>query len=146
MNSEERARPGFWQLLGNCYGTATDQANGRRLNLWSVAWGLSIVAASWLLTSFELPMVLTVIIVAAPNVVMAMTLRIYMQYLEMADELLQRIQIEGLAIGFGISWLGALAYLVANVAGAPELSMTLVVLLLTAAWMAGNIIAIRRYL
>ena len=68
-----------------------------------------------------------------------------MRFLRMTDELQRRIQIEGLAVGFGVGWIFAIGYLVMQSAGAPALPVTAMILVMTGGWIVGNLLAIRHY-
>jgi hypothetical protein len=57
----------------------------------------------------------------------------------------RRIQLEGLAFGFGGGWFFAIGYQVLERAGAPELTAPAVIVAMTGAWGVGQILAIRRY-
>jgi hypothetical protein len=141
----ESSKLGFWQIVSACYGTATDRKNSRRTTQFSIIWAASIIVATWVVKFLDLPAALVWVIALAPNLAALLTLSAYMKYLRMADELQRRIQLEGLAIGFGVGWFFAIGYLVAQAAGAPELPLTAMILVLTAGLVLGNVIAIRNY-
>ena len=74
-----------------------------------------------------------------------MALKSYLTFLRMTDELQRRVQIEGLAIGFGTGYAIAIGYLVAEAAGAPPLGLHFLILFMTAGWLIGNFTAMKRY-
>lgn len=142
--SEEK--PSIWHYLGAGGGdTATDRANNKTLSICSMIWAASIIAASAVLTSVDLPNPLKWVIALAPNLIAFITLRAYLRFLRMTDEMQRRVQIEGLAIGFGTGYAFAIGYLIAEAAGAPPLEVSFLVLIMTAGWLLGNIFAMRRY-
>lgn len=48
-------KPSIWHTLGVGGGaTPTDLKNNKQLSLWSIAWALTVVAASALLTELDL--------------------------------------------------------------------------------------------
>ena len=63
----------------------------------------------------------------------------------MADELIQKIQMEGLAVGFGVGVIFTLAYQTLEYVGAPKVELNDVLLVLIVGWMLGQIIAAWRY-
>lgn len=48
-------------------------------------------------------------------------------------------------MGFGAGYLFAIGYLVAEAAGAPPLDVTFIILVMTAGWLIGNVVAMRHY-
>lgn len=150
MTEPERnspGRPGFWNLfrMYDCE-TPVDRRNNRRFTIWCLAWAGTIITATWIIESFDnLPTAATWTIATLPNVFAFLALVSYLRFLRMTDELQRRIQIEGLAVGFGVGWIFAIGYLVMQSAGAPELPVTAMILIMTGGWIAGNLLAIRHY-
>ncbi|MEM1436579.1 MAG: hypothetical protein AAGG11_21190 [Pseudomonadota bacterium] len=134
----------FWSRLSG-EGTATDRANTQLLNRWSLAWALLIVAAAWTLRYVAMPAPAQWAVALAPNLIALVVLQRYLRFLRMTDELLRRIHLEGLAVGFGTSYIFAIGYLIAQGAGAPPLNLTFFILAMTTAWLVGNITAMKRY-
>ncbi len=69
----------------------------------------------------------------------------YRRYLIEADELARRIQLEGLAFGFGVGLLIALSYELFDLAGAPSMSAATVGTVLIVSYIVGVIGATLRY-
>ena len=105
----------------------------------------SIIGATWLIETFDLTGALAWSIGLAPNALAIVALIAYLKFLRMTDELQRRIQLEGLAIGFGATWIFGIGYLVLQSAGAPELPLTTLILVMTGGWIFGNYRAVRRY-
>ena len=80
----------------------------------------------------------------APNVLGITLLFSYLHMLREMDELVRRIQLEGLALGFGVGVIFATGYQLLERAGAPEWGNEPVVIMMIA-WIVGQLIAIRRY-
>ena len=136
----------IWYYLGaGGAETPADRANNKRLSLWSMVWAFAIIAATAVVAGTELPAALSWSIVLAPNLVALMTMRSYLTFLRMTDEMQRRVQIEGLAVGFGTGWGFTIGYVVAEAAGAPPLNLSVLVLIMTGGWLTGNWIAMRRY-
>ena len=140
-------RPGFWRVFGMYNNqTPVDQRNSQRFTMWCLAWAAAIIAATWIIKGIDtLPATAAWIIATAPNLLAFAALVSYMRFLRMTDEMQRRIQIEGLAVGFGVGWIFAIGYLVMQSAGAPELPVTAMILVMTGGWIAGNLLAIRHY-
>jgi len=143
----DHGRPTFWQVLCFRSGTEVDQANNKQFTLWCIAWALAIVGATSLITFLEdLPKSLAWLIALAPNALALLALLSYLRLLRMTDELQRKIHIEGLAMGFGAGWMFALGYMALESVGAPQMSLTGMIMVLTAGWMVGTFMAVRRYL
>ncbi len=143
---DQPERTSFWQMLCFGYGTAVDRRNNRRFMRWCIAWALAIIGATWIVETYDnLPTIASWIIAISPNAFALGALVSYMRYLRMADELQRKIQIEGLAVGFGVGWIFAIGYLVVQSAGAPELPVTAIILVMTGGWILGNVLALRHY-
>ena len=139
-------KPSIWHHLGVGGGaTPTDLENNKQLSLWSIAWALTVVAASALLTKLDLALPLQGLLVLTPSVVAIFVLRAYLKFLRMTDEMQRRIQIEGLAVGFGVGYAFGIAYLVAEAAGAPPLNLAVLIAVMTLGWLGGNFFAVKRY-
>jgi hypothetical protein len=139
-------KPSIWHTLGVGGGaTPTDLKNNKQLSLWSIAWALTVVAASALLTELDLALPLQGLLVLSPSVVAVFVLRAYLKFLRMTDEMQRRIQIEGLAVGFGVGYAFGIAYLVAEAAGAPPLNLAVLIAVMTLGWLGGNFFAVKRY-
>ncbi len=136
----------LWQKLAMGCGTDTDRRNNLRFTMWSIAWALALISATWIVNFFEgLPAALAWLIALSPNVFAIGALIAYMRFLRMTDELQRRIQIEGLAIGFGTGWIFAIGYLVLQSVGAPDLPVTAMILVMTGGWILGTLLATRHY-
>lgn len=143
---QEETGTSIWRALCGTAGTKTDRANNKRFSIWCIAWAIAIVAATWVLKNLEgLPASLAWIIALAPNLLALGALVSYLRLLRMADEMQRKIHVEGLAVGFGTGWIFALGYLALEAAGAPELSVTTMVLVMTGGWMLGTVLATRHY-
>ncbi len=143
MNSN---KPSIWHFLGAGGGdTPTDIKNNKSLTAWSLIWAAAIIGASAIVTNLELDPTLHWSIALVPNVAAFFTLRCYLKFLRMTDEMQRRVQIEGLAIGFGTGYAFTIGYLVAEAAGAPPMNMAALVLVMTIGWLGGNLFAVRRY-
>jgi hypothetical protein len=69
----------------------------------------------------------------------------YMHFLRNADELLQKIQMQGLAMGFGAGVVFVTGYQLLEAAGASEMQTDHLLVLMMFSWMAGQIHGAWRY-
>lgn len=69
----------------------------------------------------------------------------YLRLLRMTDEMQRKIHVEGLAVGFGTGWIFAIGYLALEAAGAPELPVVTMIMVMTVGWMVGTFLAVRHY-
>ena len=136
----------IWEIICSSSGTATDRRNQMRFVGWCLAWAITFVAGTWLLKSeYEFSPSARWAIALIPNAIGVMTVLSYMKFLRMADELMQKIQMKGLAFGFGAGVIFALGYQIMEHAGAPQAGINDALLVLTIGWMLGQIIATWRY-
>lgn len=145
MSHEER-RSSLWRALCGMTGTETDRVNNKRFTVWCLAWAIAIVTVTWLIKNIDgLPAPLAWGLALAPNILALGALVAYMRLLRMTDEMQRKIHVEGLAVGFGTGWIFALGYMALEAAGAPELSVVTMVLVMTGGWMLGTYLAVRHY-
>lgn len=89
-----------------------------------VAWAICFVGAARLIRSGSLPEGATPWLVAIlPTVAGLLALGAYQRWLRATDELLRMIQLQALAIGFGVTWLAISGYPLFVHLGAPALDI-----------------------
>lgn len=146
MKDSEKDRLSAWERITVGVGTAADRRNNRRFTVWCIAWAAALIGATWIVEFYDSVVgPIAWLVALSPNIVAIGALVAYLRFLRMADEMQRRIQIEGLAIGFGTGWIFAIGYLVLQTAGAPAIPLTTIILVMTAGWIVGNIIAVRHY-
>ncbi len=146
MTESETKPTGIWQMIKNCSGTELDRRNQYRFTAWSLAWALTYVAASWTLKSDrELAAPLTWALVAVPTLLSIVAVFAYLRFLRMADELLRKIQLDGLATGFAAGLVYIIGYQLLEAVGASPLQSDNVVLVMVFGWMLGQFIGMWRY-
>ena len=97
-----------------------DRQNQIRMLVWCFAWMAAVLTASLLLRSELVPsgaMALTVALV--PSALGVATVWNFKKFLNEADELLRKIQLEALALGFAGGIVVAMGYRLLERAGAP---------------------------
>ena len=146
MTESETKPTGIWQMIKNCSGTELDRRNQYRFTAWSFAWALTYVAASWTLKSDrELATPLTWALVAVPTLLSIVAVFAYLRFLRMADELLRKIQLDGLATGFAAGLVYIIGYQLLEAVGASPLQSDNVVLVMVFGWMLGQFVGMWRY-
>ena len=140
-------KPGsWWQAIKSCSGTEIDRRNQNRFAAWTFVWAASYIASSWILKAeMDLATPLVWILVAIPNLLSVVLVLSYLRFLRMADELLRKIQLEGLALGFGAGVLVTAGYQLLEAAGAPQLESDHIIVVMVFCWTAGQLSGIWRY-
>jgi hypothetical protein len=105
------------------FGTATVLLAESIIDKGPLAWALAITATILALGS----------------------VRAYMVFLRSADELLRRIQLEGLALGFGAGAVFMLSYRLFERLGAMKLDISDAWIVMAIFWALGQYIGMRRY-
>ena len=143
---DDAPRKSLWDTIKACSGTELDRRNPYRFTAWTFAWTLSYVAASWVLKAdLDLATPLVWLLAAAPNVIAVVAVFAYLRFLRMADELMRRIQLEGLAIGFGCGVFFAAGYPLFERAGAPPVDSNDLLMVMMLGWVGGQLYSMGRY-
>ncbi len=146
MNSKKTEQQSLWSMIKCGSGTAQDRRNQYRFTAWMLAWAISLVAATWALKSeFDFSHPLDWFIAIVPTTFGIAGLFAYLRFLREADEMIRRIQLEGLAIGFGVGVLFIMGYLLLERVGAPAINSHDTVAIMMLAWVFGQLMAMRRY-
>lgn len=96
------------RFVAGCQGmTSRDRRNSRITNWWLVGWMVSFLATSLAFKGEHLsPGPLAWLAVGACTVLGLVVVHYYLRFIREADELLRKIQLEALAIGFGAAFIG----------------------------------------
>ena len=147
IHSSDTGRRSWWEMVKSCSGTEIDRRNQYWFVAWLLAWAVSFVVANWALQADQgLTGPVVWLVAIAPNVFGIAGLFAYLRFLRMADELLRKIQLEGLAIGFGAGVVFAMGYQLLERAGAPQLQVSDPVGVMMVGWAVGQLLAMRRYM
>ncbi|HEX7707419.1 MAG TPA: hypothetical protein VF701_13265 [Thermoanaerobaculia bacterium] len=95
---------------GICSATAQDRHNQRQVTIWAAAWALSYVVVTFATKREWLTSGMAVAAALGTAVLGVATLLAYRRFLLHADELQRKIELEALAIAFGIGIVGGLTY------------------------------------
>jgi hypothetical protein len=112
---------------------------------WSMVWAVTFIAATWFSQAAGLGSGTRWLIAAVPASLSVAVLLAYLRFLRQADELVRRVQLEGLAVGFGAGMLLAVGYPLFAAAGAPPLDVRAAAAAMLLAWSVGQFTASARY-
>ncbi len=133
-------------LFSRCAGPKRDRYNQRRIILWSFLWGSSFVAVTQAIRREWLPLGVSLAGVAVTALLGVATLLAHHRYLQEADELRRKIEMEALALAFGVGVVGGLTYWQLVVSGAaPATGFSYVFVAMILAHPVGVLIGHRRY-
>jgi hypothetical protein len=138
-------RKSWWEIVKACSGTAADRRNQYWFLGWMSAWAVSFVAGAWALKWHGLQGVAAWLVAVVPAVFSVGALLAYLRFLKMADELIRQMQLEGLALGFGVGVVFAMGYQLLEYAGAPQFQLSDLAGVMMIAWAGGQLLAMRRY-
>ena len=126
--------------------TPQDTRNLQFFSGWCLVTALTFIAATILIgEGFIEPGPLAWAITATAIFFSAMAVRAYVVFMRHADELLRKIQLEGLALGFGAGVIFMLGYRLLERLGAPKLDIADGVLPMMIFWTIGQYLGYRRY-
>ncbi|MFN7943001.1 MAG: hypothetical protein U0X73_15530 [Thermoanaerobaculia bacterium] len=126
--------------------TARDRRHQHRYLLASLVFALAYVAAAAALRwRAALPAPVPWALVGLATACAGLAIARCLAFLRAADELLRRIQMEGLAMGFAAGVAVAMLYPLFARLGAPPLDASVVPLVMFAAWTIGSWLGMRRY-
>jgi hypothetical protein len=126
--------------------TARDAKNERHFTLWMLGAALAYVGAT---AAFRwrgsIPETLPWLLAAAAWLLAIQTVWSYLTFLRAADELLRKIQVEALALGFGSGAVVSLLYPLLERLGAPHFGAEAAGVVMMLSWSAGTLLGTRRY-
>jgi hypothetical protein len=150
MNSSKTNRTGkvtWWQAALMLRGqTAVDQRNLIVFTAWCFIWAVCFCAVTFALRSLpELQQPFTWMLALIPIVVGVVTVRAFLRFLREADEFTRKVQLEGIAWGFGAGHLFCVGYFFLEMFGAPRMPMIIGIVPLTLGWAVGSALVAARY-
>jgi hypothetical protein len=125
--------------------TARDADNLRRFNVACLAWAIMFAGGTLAIGRFGLTGVTGWAIAVATLLLGAVSMRLYVRFLREADELLRKIHVEALALGFGSAIVFMLFWRQCERLGAPKLDVVDPVLVMVLFWAAGQWLGLRRF-
>lgn len=139
---------GAWRRFLTVCGSAGSQDQRRqvRFALLCLGWALSFVAAVWLLRGDrDLPTALMALAIAFPTAVGVAAVTAYLNFLRNTDEMLRKIQLEALAIAFGVYALLSMTYPLLEAAGLLVLEVGDLFAAVLFVWGGAQLYGARRY-
>lgn len=132
--------------LGRTHVYLNSPGDSYQLLGWTLAWAIAFVGASSFLRSDPaIGAGAGWVVALIPNFLALVVVIVYLRFLRDADELVRRIQLEGLAFGFGVGVIFSMGYQLLERAGAPELSFSDMAAIMMFAFVVGVVRANRRY-
>lgn len=126
--------------------TPRDTRALRTFTIWCLASAVMFVGVTFLIKKDVVPNGPLAWGLAIANFIVAfLAARSYLVFLRGADELLRRIQLEGLALGFGAGAVFMLSYRIFERLGAPKLDSADPYVVMAIFWAIGQYIGMRRY-
>jgi hypothetical protein len=146
-NSAGTDRATWWEAALMIRGqTEADQRNIRAIWIWSFVWAISFSAVMIALESLpQLRGLFAWLLATIPIVVSVLLLGALLRFLREADEFMRKVQLEGIAMGYGAGSIFCMGYFTLEQVGAPELSMIFALLPLTFGWAVGSFLVAYRY-
>jgi len=130
-------------LLG-CDMTPADRRKIWRFNALAFVWMAAFVAGSFVARRGEQPL-LGWALAALTALLGIAVVAFYVRFLRSADELLRKIQLEALALAFGVGIIFMVTYRLCERLGAPSLDIADPMIVMVITWVVGQLIGARRY-
>lgn len=139
----EPTRTSLWR---SCHSTDRDRRNQRRLIAWGLAWAASWTGAALARDNGWIePGVAGVVIALSALLGLGMLLS-YRRFLSQADELRRKIELDALALAFGVGLVAGMTYwLLEEVGVVADAELVYVLLGMVAAHSLGIFAGYRRY-
>jgi len=143
--NEEIKRPLLARLCGDM--TESDRRNLNRANIWLALWLVSFAGSTFLIKGGGAAGSGPAgwIVAAMPIAVGLGAMLAYGRYLRQADELQRRIQLQALALGFGVAFFFGFGYRLLEKVGAPVADISDVSIVMTFFYFVGLWIGRKRY-
>jgi hypothetical protein len=143
MAEHDETQKSRWSNAAFSHGTPTDRRNNRLIVFWTLAWGVGLTIGSQTLKGrilhVEAGSLRAWIFALAPVVLFVGALRAYLRFLRGTDELQRLIQLQALAVGFGVGLLLLLHWELFEFVGAPAMDPSDAVLVPIFAWIFSQI-------
>jgi hypothetical protein len=129
-----------------CPGPQRDRRNQWRIVLWALVWALSFLAVTLEIKKKWLPFEGTLAGVTVTALFGIATILAYRRFLRDTDELRRKIEVEALALAFGIGVVGGFTYWLLAVSGAvPAKGFGYIFSLMLVTHTVGIVVGCRRY-
>jgi len=125
--------------------TERDRRNQLVVTGWIFLWSVGFVVASYLLKRELVEGTLKWAVAILPTVIGLGTILVFRRFLAQADELQRKIQLDALALGFGVGVIGSVGLELLQAAGAPAFDPSSVMVLMIVAYSVAAYAGMRRY-
>ena len=146
-NCPPRREIAWWEAALMLRGqTEADHRNIKVMSLWCFAWAAAFLLVAYLVKNFQEglgPIAWALALV--PIVLGIASIRAFLRYLREADEFTRKVQLEGIAIGFGTGFLFGMGYHTLELFGAPPLPMITSIAPMALGWALGSLFVASRY-
>lgn len=137
-------------ILGAWMGTERDRRNRVATLRWSILLAAGVVGSAFMLREgFGNSAALKWAIAAIPIALLIPWLLSYLRFIREADELIRKIQLEGLAVGFWAGFAFGIVYTVLGAVGLPRLDaasgIAFMVAIMALGYAFGRVLASKRY-
>lgn len=133
-------------LPGLCSSPQRDRRNQRRVTLWASVWAFSFLAVTLAIRKEWLPFEVTLAGVIGNSLLGIATVLAHRRFLQETDELRRKIEVEALALAFGVGMVGGLTYWLLAVSGAvPQWGFAFVFAVMLLSYSFGVLVGRRRY-
>lgn len=123
-----------------------DRHNQRRVVFWCLAWAISFVAVTLVIEKEWLPFGWSIAAVIGTAIIGVATVLAYRRFLAETDELRRKIEVEALAVAFGVGFVGGHSYWLLVVKGAvPATGFIYVLAAMVITHAAGVVMGLRKY-
>jgi hypothetical protein len=150
MNASKSARANgisWWEAALLLRGqTEADQRNIGIFTAWCFVWALVFCAVTFALEHFpELQGPFAWALAMIPIALGVGTVRAFLRFLREADEFQRKVQLEGIALGFGAGHLFCIGYFFLERFGAPQIPVIFAIVPLALGWAFGSLLVAARY-
>ena len=126
--------------------TERDRRNSRIVNYWAFSWMAVWVGATFLIKGELVTGEATLMALAlAPNILGVATVRAYIRFLREAEELQRKVQLDALAVGFGVGMVAIVGLELLGDIGFFEAGPSDALMFMIMAYSLGVMLGWRRY-
>jgi hypothetical protein len=126
--------------------TAADDRNLKVFNFWCFLWAAGFVLAVFLVKNFRDALgPISWVLALFPVILGFPVMRAFLRYLREADEFTRKVQLEGIAMGFGAGFLFVMGYYTFQQFGAPPLPVIAAAVPMGFGWALGSLLVASRY-
>ena len=146
-NSASADKTPWWQAALLIRGqTEADKRNIRAIWFWSFAWAASFAAVMIALQKFpQLDRPLAWLLAVIPLVIGIPSVNSLLRFLRETDEFQRKVQLEGIAMGFGAGSVFCIGSFALEHIGAPQLPLIFAVVPMMFGWAVGSFLVAARY-